>query len=274
VGFAVLDLVTGKVERHEVQTRFGLAPQSLTWLNTSTLAMVADHFASLRPNDYAGRTRTYFFDVGSPSSYSALAPATVLDIPVRTWPAWVCAPVCPGRYAEMVGDRRLRVFRSGENSSESDIRFSAPATSVVYDPHHHLVAATEGNIDVGGPTAGPLVVGRVDHGRVGFTSVPGGRSYQQVMTWVDPAHVTTMRQTLHGLVYDLVDVRTGARRPLVSKPWYAFTIAADALQRPSTVPGIAPPSPWNPRWVALGALGALLLAGGAVVVVRRSHVRG
>jgi hypothetical protein len=96
-GFAVLDLVTGNVEKYEVRTRFGLAVQSLRWLDADTLALVAGHFKSVRAMDFSARDRTYFFTLGNPSGYVALAPADVRNIPVTTWPAQGCAPTCPGR---------------------------------------------------------------------------------------------------------------------------------------------------------------------------------
>lgn len=260
-GVAVLDVTTGKVEKHEVNTPYGLAVQSLTWLGPDALAMVAGRFASLQPMDFSGRDRTYLFSLGDTSGYSSLAPAVVQPIPVTTWPASGCPPTCPGLFAQMVAKRVLRVFHADLSSTISDLRFSMPARTVAFDARHHLVAATEGNPQAGGPTSGPLVVGRTDHGRVRFATVPGGLRYDQVMAWVDAAHVTTLRQTRSGIVYDLVDVRTGSRRQLTSKPWYGFTLAQEALQQPVTVHGIAPPTPWNPRWVALGAL-LVLAAGG------------
>ena len=262
-GLAVLDLLTGRVERHLVFTRFGLAPVSLTWADSSTLVLAADHFASTEPTSYAGRTRTYVFTLGQTSGYSSPPPSRVLDVPVDTTIG----------YAQMVGHRRMRFEDPRTDLTPPDITLSAPVRSAAFDVRRHLMAVTEGNVDASGSTSGTLMVGRLAHRHVVLSPVPGGRRYQQVMTWVDPSHVATERQTRQGIVYDVVDVRTGERRELTSKPWYAFTVAVDALQHAATVSGIEPPSPWNPRWVALGGLGALVLAGGALVVVRRSHVR-
>jgi hypothetical protein len=282
--FAVLDLVTGTVERHVIvpnHAQYGLDVQSFTWTDSDSLALVGQRFSSRGPNSESGRSRTYLFALGDPSGYvvlggraEGLPRADVVNIPVTTQPQQVCAPTCPGLYAEMVGNRRLRVFTPSENSSASDVRLSAPVKSLVYDARRHLVAATEGNIDTDPPAAGPLMVGRVHDGRVRFTSVPGGRSYYQVVAWVDSSHVATYRLTRDGIVYDVVDVRTGERRQLTSKPWYSYTVARDALQHATTVPGIAPPRPWNPRWMAGGAL-ALVVAGGLVVLLwKRRRVHG
>ncbi|MBO0846283.1 MAG: hypothetical protein J2P22_12800 [Nocardioides sp.] len=106
-----------------------------------------------------------------------------------------------------------------------------------------------------------------------LTSVPGGRAYDEALAWVDRTHVATMRQSRTGLVYDVVDVRTGVRRQLTSKPCCSFTLAADALRTARTVPGIAPPSPWNPRWVSLVVLIAVAGIAGAVLVARRLRGR-
>jgi hypothetical protein len=132
--------------------------------------------------------------------------------------------------------------------------------------------AVTGNPDHSGRTSQGLVVGRGVHGRVRLTSVPGARTYANVLTWVDQDHVAAERQTREGIVYEVVDIRSGAHRQLTRKPWYAFTIARDALHQATTVPGIEPPHPWNPRWVAGGILGGMvLLGGGTLLVSRRSR---
>jgi hypothetical protein len=252
-----------------VQTRYGLAVQSLSWLDADSLAMVAGHFLSPRAMDYTGSSRTYLFTVGSPSGYVALARADVADIPVSTWPQQGCAPTCPGRFGQVIGTRQLRIYHDDPNSTVSDVRLSTPVSSVAFDARRHLVAGTEGVLHGNGPTQGRLVVGQTHHGQVTFTAVPHSARYDQVFTWVDADHVTAVRQGRTGTSYELVDVRTGARRVLTSKPWYAFAVAQDALQRPVTVPGIAPPTPWNPRWVLLGGLVLVVALGVAVMLVFR-----
>ncbi len=273
-GFAVLDVLTGDVERYEVPTRFGLAVQSLTWLDADTIALVAGHFESERAMDLSALQRTYVFTLGSTSGPVTLAAEDVRPIPVTTSPAQGCAPTCPGTYAQMWGGGRLmHVWASGHSPSSYDLRLSRPALSAAYDTRRGLVAATRGREDGDGPVPAPLMYGRVRGDRVRFHQVPGSREYEQVFTWVDATHVTTSRVTQNGVVYDVVDVRTGERRQLTSKPWYAFSIAQDALLRPMTAPGIAPPTPWNPRLVSLGVLLVLAAAGAALLLARRSVVR-
>ena len=275
-GFAILDVVTGKVETYEVRTRFGLAVQSLTWVDSDTLALVAGHFNSVRAMDFSGRDRTYFFTVGNPAGYVSLAPADVRAIPVTTWPAQGCAPTCPGTYAAMLGGGHLMHVESsdGDPSSHHDIRLSDPVLTAAYDPRRNIVAGTRGREDGDGPLPAPLMYGRVVGDRVRLHDVPGARRYEQVFTWVDATHVTTSRLTRDGVVYDVVDVRTGARTQLSTKPWYAFAIARDALAHPTTVRGIPPATPWNPRLTVLGGLLLVVAcAGGVVLVARRSVVR-
>lgn len=273
-GFAVLDLVTGKVERYEVRTQFGLAVDSLTWLDADTIALVAGHFKSVRAMDLSGLDRTYFFTLGNTSGYVALAPADVRRIPVTTLPAQGCAPTCPGTYAQMRdGSRLMHVEASGRTLSSYDVRLSDPVLSAAFDTRRNLVAGTRGREGGDGPMPAPLMYGRVVGDRVRFHEVPGAHKYEQVFTWVDTTHVTTSRLTRDGVVYDVVDVRTGQRQRLTSKPWYAFSIAQDALLDPRTVPGVAPERPWNPRLIALGGLLVVVCAGGVVLVARRSVVR-
>jgi len=262
-GVAVLDLTTGAVERHAAQVRYGLAPQSLGWTDSKTVEMVSDHFTSSDRTSFSGRVRSYLLALGDPTGYSSPGLGIVLEIP---------ATGTQGVTAGMVGHRRLRSYDAGSRQRRPDVILSTPVKSVAYDPSHGAVAGTAGNIDASGPTSGRLVVGRVVEGRAHLAQVPGGRRYDQVVTWVDRAHVATVRHTRDGVVYDVVDVRTGDRRQLTSKPWYAFEVARDALRLATTVPGVAPPSPWNPRWVALVVL-ALMGIGGAGLLLGRSRGR-
>jgi hypothetical protein len=264
VGVAVLDLTTGTVERHLVPTRHGLAPMSLSWPDSRTVAMVSDHFTSPDPTSYAGRTDTYLFRLGDGTAYTRLVRSNVDDVPVTS---------TRGEFTGVVDHQVLRSYAPRTDELRPDVALSSSVKSVAYDVRRRLVAATAGNVDASGPTSGPLVVGHVRKGAVELRPVRGGRRYDRVLTWVDGTHVAAVRQTRAGLVYDVVDVRTGQRRELTSKPWYAFEIALDALQQARTVPGIPPPHPWNPRWIALGGLLVLLCTGGGALVLRRSRAR-
>jgi hypothetical protein len=173
----------------------------------------------------------------------------------------------------MVATHVLRSY-DASGRQRPDLRVSDPVKSLAYDAPLGLVAATKGDLNRGGSTQGKLVVGRAAHGHVHLTSVPGGRRYYQALAWVDPTHVTTMRLTRTGLVYDVVDVTTGDRHQLTRKPWYAFQVASDALRDPAVVPGVAPPQPWNPRWIAGGVIGVVLVAGVGGLALRRSRARG
>jgi hypothetical protein len=256
IGLAVLDLTSGEVQRYVVPTAHGLAGATLTWVGSSQVALTSDVLTSSEPTSYAGRTRTYLFTLGS-QARSVLPHSNVLDIPVTS---------TGGGFAGMI---EKSVLRSYDPESRRDVTLSDRVTSVAYDAQQGLVAATKGNVDASGPTSGELVVGRVVDGDVHFQVVPGERRYDQALAWVDRTHVATMRQTRTGLVYDVVDVRTGDRRQLTSKPWYGFQVATDALQHATTVPGTTPPQPWDPRWVALGGLVAFVCIGGVVLVVWR-----
>lgn len=255
LGVAVLDLMNGRVERHVFHTEHGLATASLTWVDDGTLAMAASRFGSAVPSSFTGRTRAYLITVGNPGSYQELPGEVRDDIPVTS----------TSGYAGLVNPHVLRTWSNG---TATELRLSRSVRSLAYDDRYG-VAAVDRDPDVDGLTARRLVVGRVSDGHVRLTAVPQDRRYSDVLTWVDADHVATVRQTRDGTVFDVVDVRTGERRPLSRKPWYAFEIARDALQQARTVPGIAPPRPWNPRWVALGVLTPFVALGLTVLVWRR-----
>jgi hypothetical protein len=258
-GVAVLDLVSGAVERHVVLTQHGLAAGTLSWVDPSTVAMTAAPIISRGAGAEMGPLRGYELNLGVTNAYSRVG-GQVREVPVTSTLG----------FAAMVGAHRLRMWNRLD-ASYLDLRLSEPIRGGAYDGRRHLLAAVAGNPDHSGRTSQALVVGRAVHGRVHLTSIPGARTYANVLTWVDRDHVATVRQTRNGLVYDVVDVRTGARRELTHKPWYAFTVARDALRQATTVPGIEPPHPWNPRWVVGGTLVVLILVGGAVLLlVRRS----
>jgi hypothetical protein len=261
-GFAVVDLTNGVVERHVVPSVHGLAPTGLSWVDPDRVVLATDHFTSSEPTSYAGRTKAYLFTVGDDVA-TVLRHGSALDIPVTS----------TGGYAAMVGNRRLRSYDAHTDVPRPDITLSAPVRSVGYDARLGLVAGTRGYIDASGRVSGRLVVGHVTNGRVRLHTVPGGLRYDRALTWVDRSHVATLRQTRNGLVYDVVDVRTGSRRQLTSKPWYGFQVARDALRGATTVPGIAPPRPWNPRWIALGGLLTIACLGVAAALARRRRGR-
>lgn len=263
LGVAVLDLVTGSVERHLIATVHGLSADLLTWADSSRLVMVADQFSSSKVLSYGGRPHAYEFTLGEGSSYTRLVGAP--------WPT----PMTSSEgFAAMLSGRSLRTWSPG-NDRHTDLRLSEPIRSGAFDSGSHRLAAVSGNPNNSGRTSEVLVVGRASDGRVQLTEVPGGRRYAGVETWVDPRHVAVVHQTRRGIDYEVVDVRTGAHRELTRKPWFGFTIARDALHQANVVPGIEPPRPWNPRWVAGGALGGLLLLGGVTLalVVRSRRVR-
>jgi hypothetical protein len=272
VGVAVLDLTSGAVQREELVTEHGLAPVGLTWVDAHTVAIAADSYTSHRVNSFGGRTRVGLLTLGS-RDLVRLPRSSVTDVPVTT---------TGGIYAGLVGHRVLRTYprnlsgmavQPGPSRRPSDLQLSGAVRSIAYDAPGGRVAAVAGNPDRSGPTSDQLEVGRVDHGHVHLTLVPGGRRYSDVTAWVDATHVATVRQTRNGLIYDVVDVRTGARRELTRKPWYGFDIAGDALRHATTVPGIEPHRPWNPRWVAGGILGGMLLLGGGTLLVSRRSRR-
>jgi hypothetical protein len=252
---AVLDLMTGKVERHVFNTQHGLASASLTWVDDETLAMTASRFSSAIPTSFTEPSRSYLLTVGNPSSYQRLPGDVRDDIPVTS----------TSGYAVMANPHVLRTWRNGV---ATELRLSRSVRSLVYDARYG-VAAVNRNPDANGLTARKLVVGRVSDGKVRLTAVPQSRRYTDVLTWVDADHVATLRQTRDGTVFDVVDIRTGDRKPLSRKPWYAFQVARDALQQETVVPAIAPPRPWNPRWVALGVLAPFVVLGVTLLVRRR-----
>jgi hypothetical protein len=257
VGIAVLDLTTGSVERHVVPTRYGLAPDTLSWVDSETVAMATDRFTSSEVTSLAGPTRVHLVTVGSPVA-SELPHSNVGPVPTAAG----------GGYAAEAGPRAWRTWYA-TGRVRSDIRTSVPLHSVAYDVSSGRLAGTRARSS----TSGPLEVGHVVGHHVRLRVVPGHHVYSEALVWVDPAHVATVRQTRDGLVYDVVDVRTGARRELTSKPWYAFQVARDALHHATTVPAIAPPSPWNPRWVTLAGLLLVAALGGVALVARRPRAR-
>lgn len=261
VGVATLDLLTGVVRRHDLHSPHGLGAQSLTWTDDRTVAVSVMEFNSPAGNSTAGDVPVRLVRVDS-SGVRQTSLTDPLDQTISI----------QGGFGLLTSSRTLHL--AGANGGHvRRVRTSFGLVHAAYDAATARLAGVLAQPH-GGPTAAHLVVGTVNGGHASLARVPGGHRYVDVLAWVDRQHVVAVRLTHAGTAYDVVDVSTGGRRQLTSKPWYAVQIAADALRSARTVPGIAPPSPWNPQWVALGVLGALVLAGGAGLATRRSRVRG
>ena len=286
VGVANLDLTTGKVQRRVLPGRHGLAPSMLTWTGNNRLAVASDHFTSAEPTSYSGRTAVYviFWKPGGagdirpadgstpPVLFTRLAGTNVLAIPVASTRG----------YAGMVDHRVLRVYDANDTVKQT-IRLSGPLQSVSYDAERQRVAGNLGNPYGSGSTSGPLMVGSLAQRQSGqayaqLSEVPGGRSYLYVLCWADAGHVVAEQLLATGEAFWVVDVHTGARTTLTGtgyqrtgSSWFGVALAGDALRHATMVAAIAPPRPWNPRWVAGGSLAALLLAGAVALLVLRSR---
>jgi hypothetical protein len=129
-----------------------------------------------------------------------------------------------------------------------------------------------------------LFVGRVVDGHAHLAPVLGDDDYLHVLSWADRRHVVAEQLTDTGERFWVVDVLTGERTRLTTtgyqatgSSWFAvLALAVDALRPPTPATAIAPPRPWDPRWVGGGVLGAaLVVAGllGALAFRRRPRVR-
>ena len=97
-----------------------------------------------------------------------------------------------GVYAGIIGRRILRSYPPA--AGPKDVLLSGPVRGVAFDATSGRVAVVRGNRQGDGPSASGLQIGHVVDGRVHLTTVPGGRPYVDVLTWVDGTHVTAARQ--------------------------------------------------------------------------------
>ncbi len=267
IGVAILDLTTGEVERHVVPTEHGLFPSLLSWVDDRTLAMASDHLTSAAVESYSGRTVVRLFTLGR-AEPMVLPHSNVLPVPVVTTTG----------FAGSVHPRVLRTYDAAGRVT-GDVRMSTFLVNAAYDAPSGRLAGIRGDPKQGGSGPGRLMAGRVVDGRAQLSTVPGHHRPSTVLGWSDAHHVVVDQGGHLSRLVLAVDVRTGAEQRLTwtgpqtpGGQWYGIGLATDALHHPVTVPAVEPPQPWNPRWVAGGALAAVLLVGsGCVVLVLRGR---
>jgi hypothetical protein len=267
VGVGIYDTVTGRLRTASFDTVHGLAPQSLAWSDDRTLVLNVgqieggDH-SELRFGSYStGPVRVWRLEQPRPVTVHGPGWSTSIDELtsgkgfVVTSEHWLLWPRDPSR----------------------DQHFRAPSGSgfpaQVVSPRATRVAIIAGSRNPNRLQVGRLgKSGSVGRPPTGMTTVSDVRDYYRVLGWVDQGHVVVVaRNPLVGGIpitarLDLVDVATGSSRTLTDglqgggNAWDGLDFARDLLTAPS-VPAVAPPRPWDQRWVAGGVLGCLLVAG-------------
>lgn len=265
VGFQVYDAVTGQVRRVPLATRYGLGT---TWL---TFPWAADSSAV-----YAEVWRDTSAD-GSSAEYEDTLAITPTSGDARSLPdAGTGVEVFGDQLVEQKG-RWLRTLGGGEAGNL--LRVPRNLDQLVRSPTGLEVAAIRDTTPAtsGDAPDGEVVVGAAPpHGTLRVRSL-GDLDAVDVVGWATEQSVVVTRAVPgEGMSVAAVDTRTGEVTPFVTvAPGYkGFVpqVAGDLLTSP-TVPGGAPPSPWNPRLKAglVGVLGLGAVAAGVVLWRRRTR---
>ncbi|MFT3871993.1 MAG: hypothetical protein QM714_04990 [Nocardioides sp.] len=282
-GIAVYDTSTGEVRRSPVATDHGLSPNTVFFADASTLV------ASF------GQWRGGYDD--PPMEQASAADATPL-----VWRLDESTPVETGLHSSLDTNPAARAGRFWAGSRHSPLvdltRVSGPTYRKLRLPYTPI--GTIGSTSMGAltldarrlavmasqrqpdrmpnavtvyhipPTPKPCC----EAGHV----VPNSRGTWAVIGWIDDQHVAIMRN--QGRYEDIsesgalfsTDERTGESTQLVSMSRLGEGLnwiwALDLLGSP-TGQGVEPPRPWDPRLVAGGIAGILMVSGLAVWLLRR-----
>lgn len=255
-GVAVLDTVAGTTERYAVDSPLGLMPDRMTWAGERLWAPL-----------------WHYDDVNDQSASSDLASVLVWDLGtgeraetsrdglavVGELTAW------DGDLVDLRGDRLVRVSPDGERrvvARLGDAELDAPA---YVDPSGTRVAVLR-NTDPDGAASNrpePVAVGILGSGgTVELADLPGGR-VDRIVGWRSDHELVTYRFGEGGVLYEVVDVLTGAREQLVELPAESSApnelVAADALAAP-VFAAPEPPDLRDPRLVLAAGAGTGLAA--------------
>ncbi len=252
----VLDVTTGRLERHPVLAGEHLLDENLRWTGASTLAVEANWPVVKHAENTFGE-EALALTLGSPRVHSLPLGTAFGDGAVAQ----------PSGLAIMASQRAVDVLDPDTGRIIQHISLSRrlPRTAALDASATRIASALETN------RPGALVVGRVRHGHVDLAPVPGDRTYAAVLGWADASHVVADRTTGH-VELVRVDVKSG-RFQTLSRLDAAVEIAGEALQHPVVAPSVVPPRPWNRRPILAWSMVALALLGWGVFLVRFSRVR-
>jgi hypothetical protein len=270
-GVAVLDTVSGEVERRPVDSRLGLMPEALGWAGDRL-------WAGLWPYDelsanFAGSTMTsvLVWDVAS-GRQDELDPEGLAT--VGGLPAW------GDQLVDLRGDRIVTIAPDGQRRTVARVegRNESPA---YIDPSGTRVAVLRDTDRRGEDTNRfePVAVGSLGSGpdeAVELVDLPGDR-VARIAGWrSDHELVTYSHGDGEAPVYEVVDVLTGEREELVRAPAQSWgpgeRIAGEALAAP-VLEAPEPPDLHDPRLLLAlgvgGGLAAVTLAVAGLVLWRR-----
>jgi hypothetical protein len=274
-GVATYDTVTGRVQEHRFETVHGISPSLLLWSDDSTLLVGYSQMLSGDDSEDSGAAHyagARVWDVAS---------ARLTKIPADALPAFAgnwSSRATRGIVVSPESRARSWSILDPDRMSSRSFRTDRAANLVVPSPDHTRVVAVPGDT-----MGAPLLVADIPPTGAGpraeahFHVVPAGRTWFRPLAWVDRNHVAALaREIAHyadGSPYvaggvELVDIRTGAIRPLVtgygangtnsSDPW----VANDYFGAP-VVHASPPPSPPNLRAWTIG----LLVAAGIALLI-------
>lgn len=270
-GVAVLDTVTGEVERRPVDSRLGLMPEAMSWAGDRLWAPLW-HYSELSA-DHASSERlsVLVWDLAG-GRQDELAPQGLGSVSGL--------PALGAELVDLRGDRVVTIAADGRRRTLArlDGRFESPA---YVDPSGTRVAVlrdTDGR-DEETSELEPVAVGSLGAGageRVELVDLPGDRVVRIVGWRSDHELVTYAYAAGRAPVYEVTDVRTGERTELVRAPEQTWgpgdLIAAEALGAP-VFDAPAPPDLHDPRLLLAlgvgGVLAALALALVGLILWRR-----
>jgi hypothetical protein len=276
-GWAVYDTVTGDVVEHRIESRLGLTPDGLAWLEDGRL--FAQHgVVTQRRRDGASAS-------GRPPV--VWSPQTGRADTAWTQPMLLDSAASTDRGLVTVSGTRLAVRDLTTGRPEGRLRLAAAADlrDIAVSPDGTEVVALpqESDWTVSRLLVGALPAGAVPRGKdgadVAMRMVRLDLDAYEVLGWRGPGQVL-LRAGLAGGpdsryagVY-AVDVRTGEHELLVRETrenWLGSPDYADDLWSRATVARPGPQWAPDPRWVATG--GTVLAGAIAWFVLRRRRAR-
>jgi hypothetical protein len=267
-GVGVYDTTTGQVRRTSIETRHGLEPSTLQWLDDDTLVI--------------GITQASYGDAREESCCSGhweglatwrvgdSAGVTMLPQNLPLFIEDQATSAAHGRILFSDSDNVVHEIDPQPPVEDRKLPLPTRTEYAVLSPNLRRVAYV---VRTGTPAA-RLQVARISRGNarvVASHQVPSTRQFERTVAWLDDRHVAVLSRIriAHQVNFrlDRVDVRSGAVRTLVSPSTggganspTGVSLATDLLTAPSASAS-APPRPWDRRWLlGLSALGLVCIA--------------
>jgi hypothetical protein len=273
-GVAVLDLISGEVDRYPIRSQHGLNMVGARWTSPGGLLVQVTRERDAPPHANYGSVAAggaYRLDVGA---------QRLVRLPVRII-GYDDEQVAMPTGAAMVSEKRVDLLDPETGRSIRHFRLTKSiGASTALDVSSMRIAGLRRG---GSPEL--VLTGHVVDGVGVLHTVPGGVRFSEVLTWLDRRHVLTDRDlfftrqnapaaTRQRLVS--LDVRTGHEETLSVFPAGDLQVAREALEHPRFTRGIAPPRPWNLRVLAftvVSLLGLIVFIGWATQDSWRPRVR-